>query len=326
MVELRTVPGAGQVDSKDLVSEEISMPTSVRVQWLRRTRRVLVDAMQASDELSRALYSPGRSCMGPQALIDVSVRLADARRRLSVCVQKLPAQELALQGRTSDGRLVLLTASAQRTGHWQVTRFDSEGVPWGDSQYTQLASAVDDFLREIELRTLGGYEGAFIGIDPATWTDSFRRWFSGSVVVDPRGRALEVYHGTVEVFDTFCRSHCGLATGSMDGREGFFFAANPASAEQFIWKEGEKCGLIIPVYLALSSPAFSDIVLTGSTSRAAALQIRSAKAAGHDGMIFKDSDMLGHRGAVYVAFEPQQIKSARANSGRFDPADPSYLN
>lgn len=326
MAELLTVPGTGQVVSENLVGEGISTPTSVRAEWLRRTRRALVDAIQASDELSRVLYSPGRSCMGPQGLIDLSVRLADARRNFSACVQELPAQEFALQGRTSDGRLVLLTASAQRAGHWQVTRFDSEGVPWGDSQYTQLASAVDDFLREIELRTLGGHEGAFIGIEPATWTDAFKRWFSGSVVVDQYGRALEVYHGTVEVFDTFCRSHCGLATGSMDGREGFFFAANPASAEQFIWKDGEKCGLIIPVYLALSSPAFSDIVLTGSTSRAAALQIRSARAAGHDGMIFKDSDMLGHRGTVYVAFEPQQIKSARANSGRFDPADPSFMN
>lgn len=299
----------------------------VRVDWLRRTQRSLSSALLASYNLSQALKAPSRSSLGSaEILFERSGRLADARRDLAACLRELPAEDFALQGRTGDGRLLLLTRSAQRANHWQLTRFDREGVPWGDSQYSRQEDALDDFLREIEIRTLGGHEGTFLRLNPATWTPSFHRWFSGSVVVDTDGLPLEVYHGTAEDFLAFSPAHRGSATGALDGREGFFFASNPMSAEQFTWKGGEKCGQIIPAFLCLRRPAFSDVVLTAATGRAAALQLQSAKVAGHDGMVFRDSDMLGHRGAVFVAFEPQQIKSSRANSGRFDPEDPSFMH
>lgn len=318
----RLAPAASM--SADSTTAEPLLSTS-RIEWIRRTRRLLSSALRASHDLNVALNAPVGSCHGAEALFQRSVALADAREDLVACLQELPPEDFALQGRTSDGRLLLLTRSAQRAQHWQVTRFDREGIPWGDSQYTRQAQATADFVREIELRTLGGHEGAFLAVDPATLSIAFQRWFSGSLVKDGEGRALEVYHGTAEDFEAFSPLHRGRATGALDGREGFFFSANPASAEQFIWKAGNKCGHLIPVYLRIARPAFSDVVLTGTTGRTAALQIRSAKAAGYDGMIFRDSDMLGHRGAVYVAFEPQQIKSSRGNSGSFDPEDASIL-
>lgn len=154
---------------------------------------------------------------------------------------------------------------------------------------------------------------------------NFWRWFGDSKVVDAEGKPLVVYHGTAFDFSAFDLARRGNVTGGRDAREGFFFAGNPDSADQFTWKAGDKVGHIMPVYLRMENPAYSDLVLTGGNGAAAAMQIRDAKAAGHDGLIFRDSDMLGHRGPTYVAFEPAQIKSAIGNSGAFDPANPSIL-
>ena len=162
--------------------------------------------------------------------------------------------------------------------------------------------------------------------DP-TQTPAFKRWFGDSVVTKdgrPGGEPLVAYHGTTADFVRFDLQRGGAVTGAADAREGFFFASNPKAADQFTWKAGEKIGNIMPVYLSMQNPAYSDLVLTGGNGRAAAMQIKDAKAAGHDGMIFRDSDMLDHRGQVLVAFRPEQIKSAISNS-TFDPNNPSIL-
>lgn len=160
----------------------------------------------------------------------------------------------------------------------------------------------------------------------AVETPEFKAWFGESKVVDAEGKPLVVYHGTAADFTRFDLQRGGAVTGAADAREGFFFASNPKAADQFTWKDGDKIGSIMPVYLSLQNPAYSDLVLTGGNGRAAAMQIKDAKAAGHDGMIFRDSDMLDHRGQVLVAFRPEQIKSAIGNRGTFDPNDPNILH
>lgn len=70
----------------------------------------------------------------------------------------------ALEAKAKDGRKLMLNPSAQQPGKYQLTRFDREGEPWGDSQYSTKASAVGDFLREVDVGTVQDYEGR---IEPA---------------------------------------------------------------------------------------------------------------------------------------------------------------
>lgn len=60
----------------------------------------------------------------------------------------------ALRGRTRGDLILLLTPSAQKHGHWQLTRFDAGNQPWGDTQYPTLKQALDDFVQEADIQTL----------------------------------------------------------------------------------------------------------------------------------------------------------------------------
>lgn len=136
------------------------------------------------------------------------------------------------------------------------------------------------------------------------------------------GEPFVVYHGTTREFDRFDSIRRGEKTGGADARAGFFFAENPNAADQFTWENGDKSGSIMPVYLALRNPLVSAHVLNGATATAAGRIIEQAEAAGHDGVIFENSDMLGHTGRTFVVFHPEQIKSATGNRGSFDGKNP----
>lgn len=60
----------------------------------------------------------------------------------------------ALRGKTRGGLLLLLTPSAPKPGHWQLTRFDADNLPWGDTQYPTLKLAVDEFVQDADIQTL----------------------------------------------------------------------------------------------------------------------------------------------------------------------------
>lgn len=147
--------------------------------------------------------------------------------------------------------------------------------------------------------------------------DNFSAWFGSSVLRGDLGAPLALYHGTAEDFHAFSVERRGEKTGGADARAGFFFAANPRAADQFTWKQGEKSGSIMPVYVRLTNPLYSDHLLTGASATEAGVVLEQARRAGHDGVIFRRSDMLGHEGATCVAFEASQIKSAIGNSGLF---------
>lgn len=77
-----------------------------------------------------------------------------ANERLSGALESIPDDQFGVQAKTSDGRQIILTPSAQKPGHWQLTRFARDGAPWGDSQYTTKKSAILDFLREVDIGTI----------------------------------------------------------------------------------------------------------------------------------------------------------------------------
>lgn len=80
--------------------------------------------------------------------------LIQTRDTLIRALDELTDDCLALQAHTSGGRLLCLTASAQRPGCFQLTRFDSEGLPWGDTNYESKRQALEEFLSECDAATI----------------------------------------------------------------------------------------------------------------------------------------------------------------------------
>lgn len=161
-----------------------------------------------------------------------------------------------------------------------------------------------------------------------TQTEAFKRWFGDSKVVDENGRPLVVYHGTNADFSAFDPSAQG-SSGQGSGEPGFFFEASPDNAGRYTRQGGG--GNVMPVYLSLKNPLIVERTnakydYDGSYNRVAfANFIDDALEAGHDGVIFRDVLDRGKRSTQYVAFRPEQIKSATGNRGTFDPANPSIL-
>lgn len=138
-----------------------------------------------------------------------------------------------------------------------------------------------------------------------TDTPAFRRWFGDSKVVGADGKPLVVYHGTDGNFDAF------------RGDEGHFFGtADIASDYATSAASVGDAPSVYPVFLSIKNPARNIDPETLTAARIARLTER-----GFDGVIYNE----GQEDAEYVAFHPEQIKSATGNSGAFDPASPSIL-
>jgi hypothetical protein len=167
---------------------------------------------------------------------------------------------------------------------------------------------------------------------PQTMTAAFKKWFGKSKVVDADGKPLVVYHGTLsEDFSEF-------DTNQYEG--GAFFSADPAVASHFA--DPERTGndpeeegyepRVLPVYLSLKNPKRLDAAdamrrlpsgkLEHSFDAMRAAMLR-AKAEGHDGAhIVGAVEADGVIADQWVAFRPEQIKSAIGNDGSFDAKNP----
>lgn len=156
-----------------------------------------------------------------------------------------------------------------------------------------------------------------------TQTAAFKRWFGDSKVVDAQGKPLVVYHGTQDGdFDTF-------APSKRSKEPGIFFSPNPEIASAYTGFDPEgnfhasKIGNVLPVYLKLENPLVVDL---GGSKTGRAEAFAKAIAGGHDGILLKNHYDAGGVQDQWVAFRPEQIKSAIGNRGTFDPNDPSILN
>lgn len=141
-----------------------------------------------------------------------------------------------------------------------------------------------------------------------TETPTFKKWFGNSKVVDADGRPLVVYHGTANDIKKF-RTNRG-AGGELGA--GAYFTDSRADAntysEGFDNRSGEyQTGAnVMPVYLSLNNPFIS----TGAEDIPTRSKLIKQ---GYDGVID-----IGSNGNQYVAFFPEQIKSAIGNNGNFD--------
>lgn len=171
-------------------------------------------------------------------------------------------------------------------------------------------------------------------------TAAFKSWFgdwehdpeNASKVVDENGEPRVVYHGTYGDFTVFDKAMIGSATDYGLWGKGFYFTnmentpyGNKKLAlflnirNPFIfndYKSAEEIG----DYLNIWDGNFHEDDRFGifrPYATGAAQIADSAQERGHDGLIA----VLG-KWTEYIAFEPNQIKSATDNRGTFDPKNP----
>lgn len=156
-------------------------------------------------------------------------------------------------------------------------------------------------------------------------TPEFKNWFGESQVVDEQGKPLVVYHGTSKDVDF---------TSFKGNKNGIWFTPDPNVASSYATQNdsmGYRRGVgysmeptntasrVIPAYVSLKNPAVFDVwpdVIRYATNYKKALgdYFTQLKAQGHDGVIFGSG-----KEKTYVAFNPEQVKSATANKGTFSP-------
>jgi hypothetical protein len=186
----------------------------------------------------------------------------------------------------------------------------AQGQVFVESIFDRIAAGE----REVEgaMASLDGRSINFRAADgarPATDSDNFRAWFGDSKVVDKDGEPLVVYHGTTRDFSTF---DIGEPFG--DKEAGAFFTADPGAASAYAHKEG---GRVMPAFLRIEHPYVTTVE---DWESGAASSVDAIKHEGrHDGYQVKG---WSDAGDMWIAFEPEQIKSAIGNDGSFDGENP----
>lgn len=121
--------------------------------------------------------------------------------------------------------------------------------------------------------------------------ENFHAWFLDSAITDRDGAPLPAFHGTDDAVSQFDR---GIA----------YFSSDKGGA-------GRYGAHVMAVYLAIRRPYIHDDTLFNPAPEF----IEELKARGHDGVISCGEDP-GER--YFIAFYPEQIKSATSNSGNYD--------
>jgi GGDEF domain-containing protein len=146
-------------------------------------------------------------------------------------------------------------------------------------------------------QSMGNMVGAFARRD-FTETESFKKWFGDSKVVDEDGKPLVVYHGTGADFDTFNTDQNGML-----GKGTYFTSVFEEAAEYAADKLG--------IELSGENDYGGDWI--GTHIKAVYLNITD------------EADITTSKwgdGNIYVARKPNQIKSATGNNGDFDGGNP----
>lgn len=157
----------------------------------------------------------------------------------------------------------------------------------------------------------------------APTTEGFKAFFANSKAVDAEGKPVVVYHLTkAENLTEFDKSQLGTNTNVTSAKEGFFFAGDPNTVNVYAATGLAGSPNVIPVYLSLQNPLEFDMGGSLYRKRSYASLLREAKQKGHDGAIIRNTFDGGSKDDIYVAFEPNQIKSAIGNSGAYSKEDP----
>ena len=180
-------------------------------------------------------------------------------------------------------------------------------------------------------------------------TANFLRWFGDSQVVDEKGEPLVVYHGTNAEFNVFrprSRSINTTTFGDVETeRTGIFLSDNPEFSKQY----GSR---VMPLFASIQNPAeisrdlvldFAETIDPFGPDRELHLLAKNSRGwglfegelgrrfvaflqeRGHDGVTFSEdleTDDGSVEGNTFVAFRPEQIKSAIGNNGEYSLTNP----
>lgn len=163
----------------------------------------------------------------------------------------------------------------------------------------------------------------WIGHTGQTETKEFKAWFKRSKVVDKEGKPRVMYHGTNSDFTEFSYKAPQKTGGSKTHWMGFFFSNNPEFADRFT-RGGGSGANVMPVYLSIKKPYIATSAdidrYNENTEEQNDLESVNLAEKGFDG-IFIHGNTADSKYDEIVAFNPEQIKSAVGNNGKFDPKD-----
>lgn len=187
---------------------------------------------------------------------------------------------------------------------------------WLQALGLQLPSAVTKLGSIGKIADLNGNVNS---LSDQTETDSFKKWFGdwqndpahASKVVNEDGTPKVVYHGTNAEFTAF---------NSSDGT--YWFSESRDYAESMA--EERSGDVLMQAFLDIKNPYYAKLpVGKFSDPNSEAKIIREAKAGGYDGLVIEaDTTNELLKDTFYVAFQPNQIKSATDNIGTFDKNNP----
>lgn len=147
-----------------------------------------------------------------------------------------------------------------------------------------------------------------------TDTDIFKKWFSGSQIVDKAGKPLTMYHGTDADFEF---QNLRPSTGPRKAAfgEGYYFTEDPRYASLYATRR-KPTGSLIPAYVSMKKPFVAEckMLTAADDSKQFAFILehgdRSSallKQKGYDGIVIKDKTTGIIR--EMIAFDKNQIKS-----------------
>ena len=165
-----------------------------------------------------------------------------------------------------------------------------------------------------------------------TQTDAFKRWFGDSKVVDAEGKPLVVYHGThADVTSLSSQADRGVGV-----QAGIYFAQDAGLANAHSYGVA-----VYPVHLSIKNPLdltasyrfdtlkarMASLImprLAAAARKEQSLREQTVQASisakERDELIAAGFDGIKGRDGVWIAFRPEQIKSAIGNRGTFDPS------
>lgn len=198
-----------------------------------------------------------------------------------------------------------------------------------EARFTERMSDVSqEDLDDLDIRNMVKYQDDETGesvfpdrvAEAAAMPSNFSEWFGNSKVVNEDGSPKVVYHGSKSgQFDVFDVNSAPVRART--GPNGAYFTDSFGDAYTYAGKGGH----VISAYLSLQNPLditadfkkFRKKKMTFTEAKLKALEKLTPQ---HDGYIL---DMDGMSGSEYVAFRPEQIKSAKQNNGEYSKDNPS---
>ena len=168
------------------------------------------------------------------------------------------------------------------------------------------------------------------GVLPKAERDAnLNKMLEGSKAVDKDGNPIRLYHGTNQDINEFSTQPGALRKKFYAGELGSWFGDDPEIANQFakgVSFKKEK-GSVYPVFLNIKNPkvfdSYDDFMSVMKNRKSAPAVRKELIKQGYDGIQVKDSTTdFGGKRDDWVAFFPEQVKSAIGNRGTYDPTNP----